>query len=127
MQIIEFGGSLHFSPPNELADFCTRNCSFVSGEVSGATVTALAILLIRFHLGKRMNKMVSILLLIVGLCLPLAVALQRIAAGRHFLSDTLFAALFTLLLALVLSALFHPLSRTVPSARQRRSAVPTDH
>ena len=30
-QIIEFRGSLHFSPPNELADFRTRNCSFVSG------------------------------------------------------------------------------------------------
>lgn len=30
-QIIEFRSSLHFSPPNELADFRTRNCSFVSG------------------------------------------------------------------------------------------------
>ncbi|WP_158569400.1 phosphatase PAP2 family protein [Pseudotabrizicola alkalilacus] len=126
-QVTEFGGSLHFSPPNELADFCARNCSFVSGEVSGATVTALAILLIRFHLGKRMSKMVSILLLVVTLCLPLAVASQRIAAGRHFLSDTLFAVLFTLLLALALSALFRPLSRRVPSARPRQSAVPTDH
>lgn len=126
-QIVEFGGSLHFSPPNELADFCTRNCSFVSGEVSGATVTALAILLIRFHLGRRLHKSVSILVLTVAIFLPLAVALQRVAAGRHFLSDTLFAVLFTLLLALALSELLCPLSRKVPWARQRQSAVPTDH
>jgi membrane-associated phospholipid phosphatase len=50
-------------------------------------------------------------LLVAALCLPLAVALQRIAAGRHFLSDTVFASLFTLLLALVLSALLRPLPR----------------
>jgi lipid A 4'-phosphatase len=115
-QITEFGGSLHFSPPNEMVDFCTRNCSFVSGEVSGATVTALALLLIRFHLRHRLHKTVSIVLLAAALCLPLAVALQRIAAGRHFLSDTVFAMLFTLLLALVVSALLRPLPLKVRSA-----------
>lgn len=108
-QIAEFGGSLHFSPPNELVDFCMRNCSFVSGEVSGATVTALALLLIRSHLGRQLHKTVSILLLVAALFLPLAVALQRIAAGRHFLSDTVFAVLFSLLLAMALSTLFRPL------------------
>lgn len=110
-QVAEFGGSLHFSPPNELVDFCTRNCSFVSGEVSGATVTALVIIILRFHLKHRFHNRVSILLLTSAISLPLAVALQRVAAGRHFLSDTVFAVLFTLLLALALWALLRPFSR----------------
>lgn len=110
-QVIEFGGSQPFSPPNELVGFCTHNCSFVSGEVSGATVTALAILLMRAPIRHRLHSRVSTLLLALALCLPLAVALQRIAAGRHFLSDTVFAVLFTLLLALALSVLLRPLSQ----------------
>jgi lipid A 4'-phosphatase len=109
--IADFGGSFPFSPPNELADICARNCSFVSGEVSGATVTALALLLLRYHLKRRLNNGMSVLLLTAASCLPPAVALQRVAAGRHFLSDTVFAVLFTLLLALALSVLLRPLSR----------------
>jgi lipid A 4'-phosphatase len=125
-QITEFGGSLQFSPPNELVGLCTRNCSFVSGEVSGATVTALALLLLRFHLGRRLPRTLSFLMLAAALCLPLAVALQRIAAGRHYLSDTVFALLFTLLLALALSALLRPLSRRMRLAHPRQPAVPAD-
>jgi lipid A 4'-phosphatase len=123
-QVAEFGGSLPFSPPNELVDFCTRNCAFVSGEVSGATVTALALLLIRVHLRGRLHKTASILLLAVAVCLPLAVALQRVAAGRHFMSDTVFAVLFTLLLALALSALLRPLPRKLRVAQRWYGAVP---
>ncbi|MDR7127370.1 phosphatase PAP2 family protein [Pseudotabrizicola sp. 4114] len=126
-QVTEFGGSLHFSPPNEMVDFCTRNCSFVSGEVSGTTVTALALLLIRFHLRHRLHKTVSIVLLAAALGLPLAIALQRVAAGRHFLSDTVFALLFTLLLAMTFSALLRPFLRRVHSARPKQNTVSTDH
>lgn len=125
-QATEFGGSLHFSPPNELVGFCMRNCSFVSGEVSGATVTALALLLIRIHLRPQLHKTASNLLLATALCMPLAVALQRVAAGRHFMSDTVFAMLFTLLLALALSTLLRPLSRKARSVRPRQGAVTTD-
>lgn len=125
-QVAEFGGSLPFSPPNELAEFCARNCSFVSGEVSGATVTALALLLVRFHLKHQLNNRVSTLLLVVACCLPPAVALQRIAAGRHFLSDTIFAVLFTLFLALALSVLLRPLLRQTLWARPRKGVIPTD-
>jgi lipid A 4'-phosphatase len=125
-QVAEFGGSLHFSPPNELVGFCARNCSFVSGEVSGATVTALALMLLRFHLKVRLHKTVSILLLTGAWVLPPAVALQRVAAGRHFLSDTVFAVLFTLLLALALSVLLRPVPRPVHWVRPRQGAVLTD-
>ncbi len=122
-QTAEFGGAFHFTPPNELVDICARNCSFVSGEVSGATATALALVLLRFHLKHRLHKGVSTVLLAAAWCLPPAVALQRVAAGRHFLSDTVFAVLFTLLLALALSALLRPLQPEVPSAREGQAAA----
>ena len=54
-QVAEFSGAVPFSPPNELVDICARNCSFVSGEVSGATVTAVALLLLRFYLKHRLH------------------------------------------------------------------------
>lgn len=123
-QIAEFGGSFPFSPPNELVDICARNCAFVSGEVSGATVTAMALVVLRHYLKQRLHKGISTLLLTAALCLPPVVALQRIAAGRHFLSDTVFAVLFTLLLALALSALLRPFSRQVHPARPTLAAVP---
>lgn len=121
--VADFGGSLPFSPPNEMVGICARNCSFVSGEVSGATGTAVALLLLRFHLKRRLNNGMSILLLIAALCLPPAVALQRVAAGRHFLSDTVFAVFFTLLLALALSVLLRPLSRRIHRAHRNQAAV----
>jgi membrane-associated phospholipid phosphatase len=41
----------------------------------------------------------------VILLVPLFVGVQRIAAGRHFLSDVLLSAIFVLLCALLLKAL----------------------
>ncbi|WP_103257884.1 phosphatase PAP2 family protein [Tabrizicola aquatica] len=122
-QVAEFGGSHPFSPPNELVELCARNCSFVSGEVAGATVTAVALMLLRFHLKPRLSKGAAALLLAVAWCLPPVVALQRIAAGRHFLSDTIFAVLFTLLLALALSMVLRPLSRQTHWARRTAAAA----
>jgi lipid A 4'-phosphatase len=122
-QVAEFGGPLPFSPPNELVDTCAQNCSFVSGEVSGATVTAVALLLLRFHLKRQLHKRVSFLLLTAAWCLPPTVALQRVAAGRHFLSDTVFAVLFTLLLALALSVMLRPLSRQMHWARRDQATA----
>jgi membrane-associated PAP2 superfamily phosphatase len=52
---------------------------------------------------------------VLALLLPFASALQRISAGRHFLSDTVLTMLFTLLLALGLAValrLFPKPSRT---------------
>lgn len=122
-QVVEFGGSHPFSPPNELVDLCARNCSFVSGEVAGATVTAVALMLLRFHLKPRLPKGAAALLLTIAWCLPPLVALQRIAAGRHFLSDTIFAVLFTLLLAWALAMFLQPLSRQAHWARPTETAI----
>lgn len=122
-QVAEFGGPLSFSPPNELVDVCMRNCSFVSGEVSGATATAVALMILRFYLKHRLYGSVSTLMLAVAWCLPPIVALQRVAAGRHFLSDTIFAVLFTLLLVVAMSVLLRPLRRQMHWAGQKQAPI----
>lgn len=100
--VADFGGASLFTPPWLPADQCLSNCSFVSGEVSGATATAIALIVIlglwRGHLSLATYR----LLTAAALALPLLSALQRMTTGRHFLSDVIFAALFTLLVASLL-------------------------
>jgi lipid A 4'-phosphatase len=110
-----FGGDQPFSLPTEFVDHCSRNCSFVSGEVSGATALAIALLILVVRLRNSLAPLVLNAVVVLALLLPLASALQRISAGRHFLSDTVLAMLFTLLLALGLAValrLFPKPSRT---------------
>ncbi len=102
--VLEFGGTLNFTPPTQFAGECARNCSFVSGEVSGAVALAVALLLILVHLRARMSGMAFRIAVALVMAVPVLIALQRIAAGRHFLSDAIFAALFTLLVAALLDA-----------------------
>ncbi|MGC1487812.1 MAG: phosphatase PAP2 family protein [Albidovulum sp.] len=103
----DFGGVGIFTPPWLPADQCASNCSFVSGEVSATMALAVAVLLIirlkRHDWPGWLRKPVIVLALV----LPLAVSAQRIATGRHFLSDALFAMLFTLAVAWVLAALIN--------------------
>ncbi|MBC2836948.1 phosphatase PAP2 family protein [Paragemmobacter straminiformis] len=100
--VAEFGGSLTYSPPWWPSDQCLSNCSFVSGEVSGATATAIALLLVLGLWRDRLSPLALRVLAVLAAALPLVTALQRLSTGRHFLSDTLFAMLFTLLLASLL-------------------------
>ena len=101
--VIQFGGNLHFTPPQVIAHECMRNCSFVAGEMAGAVTLAVALAVIlpiwlpRPSRGGRLALMV-----IVGI--PILAGLQRIAAGRHFLSDVIFATIFVLLVAATLHA-----------------------
>lgn len=98
----DFGGTLAFTPPWWPSDQCLANCSFVSGEVSGATATAIALVLALGLWRDRLPPLAHRLLVAAAVALPLLSALQRMAAGRHFLSDVVFAALFTLLVASLL-------------------------
>lgn len=97
-----FGGAMDFTPPWMPADQCLSNCSFVSGEVSGSTATAIALLLVLGLWRARLSPLAYRLLAAAALALPLVSALQRMATGRHFLSDVVFAMLFTLLVASIL-------------------------
>jgi lipid A 4'-phosphatase len=97
--ILEFGGSAHFTPPFTIADQCTGSCSFMSGETSAIfTVATLVIVLFlpgmrpRFHL---VAFVIICLIAIVGAGL-------RVAFGGHFLSDVIFAALLSVAATLAL-------------------------
>jgi len=104
--VTEFGGSQDFTPAVLIADQCQHNCSFVSGEASGAVTLALVLgVLILPGLGRRARPWVAMALAFVALW----TSLLRVMTGRHFLSDTLFAAdlmaivVFSLFLALGLA------------------------
>ena len=98
--VVEFGGTAQFTLPHQIGDQCARNCSFVSGEVTAAVVFAVsAMVLLRCW---RMPRVVRGVLLALTLAFPVVNALQRIGSGRHFLTDALFAALFTVIIARLL-------------------------
>lgn len=87
-QVDLFGGELPFIGAWHFTDYCQRNCSFISGESSSAIwlITAAVLLPPRWRAtGVRV-------LLVLGMVF----ALNRVAFGRHFLSDVLIAWFVTL-------------------------------
>ena len=97
--IQEFGGTGTFTPPFRMAGECLRNCSFVSGEVAGAVTVALILWLLVFARIPGPRRRIAAALLIA---VPVIVSALRIAAGGHFLSDTIFATLFCTATTLIL-------------------------
>ncbi len=87
VQIVQFGGADPFRPFDRLDGLCTRNCSFVSGEAASAFWTVAPALLLPPPWGA--------LALAGALFFAAAAGTLRMAFGGHFLSDTIFAALFT--------------------------------
>lgn len=110
-QVVEFGGSAQFTPPWQISQECARNCSFVSGEVSGAVAFSVGLWAMLTVLGWRLPAVWQRRGRILAMAIPLLTGLQRLAAGRHFLSDVVLSALFTLLVAVLMSPLLphrHP-------------------
>lgn len=107
-QVTEFGGTARFTPPHQITQECASNCSFVSGEMSGAVAFGIGLWAILTALDWRLPPKWQRRGRIVALAIPLLTGLQRIASGRHFMSDVLLSALFTLLIAVVLSPLLPP-------------------
>lgn len=87
VQTVEFGGAEPFRPYDRLDGLCVRNCSFVSGEGASAFWTIAPALVL--------PPPYRAVALIGALCFAAAAGTLRMAFGGHFLSDTLFAALFT--------------------------------
>jgi lipid A 4'-phosphatase len=94
-----FGGEAEFTAPLVIADECARNCSFVSGEAAAAAALAIVVGALSWPtLGPRGRRRAVALLGSVAS----AAGLMRVATGRHFLSDVVFAALVTAFVALAL-------------------------
>lgn len=110
--ITEFGGAAEFTLPHQIADQCLRNCSFVSGEVTAAVAFAVCVLVVVSHL--RSPPWTTGPLVVLALAFPVVNAVQRIASGRHFLTDALFAALFTLIIARLLWRAFGLAKPAIP-------------
>jgi lipid A 4'-phosphatase len=100
--ISDFGGTELFQPIWQLHGTCPRNCSFTSGEMAGAVALSLmAVMLARAN----KDRLAGAYPLALGLALlPVPfTAWQRLAAGRHFLSDEVFSMLIVGLIAVLLA------------------------
>jgi lipid A 4'-phosphatase len=104
-QVTDFGGSLAFTPPHVLSHQCSSNCSFVAGEMAGAVALAVVLFLVVDRMKGRITLSQQRIAQGLILLVPLFVGVQRIAAGRHFLSDVLLSTIFVLLCAVLLKVL----------------------
>ncbi len=83
--IVEFGGTREFTPVSLFpVDQCETNCSFVSGEASGAA----AIMIVLWVIFPRAYWAILIFA---------PMALMRVMSGAHFTSDVIFAVLFMMI------------------------------
>jgi lipid A 4'-phosphatase len=78
-----FGGDQPFVGVWRITDYCTSNCSFVSGEASSAIWLLTTLVLVPPHWRASMTR---ILLVLIAL-----LSLDRIGMGGHFLSDVFLA------------------------------------
>lgn len=101
--VTDFGGTRIFTPFWEPTDQCRTNCSFASGEVSGATAIAVAFLVLGPALTRGWPRWARRIYAAFALTLPVFTIAQRVVSGRHFLSDATFAVLLTLIVAAVLA------------------------
>ncbi len=90
LHVTEFGGTQEFTPAFMIVNECETNCSFVSGHASfGFFLMSFAFLITN----RRKRLMAWIALLI----LASFTAFSRVMDGAHFLSDIVFAGIFTYL------------------------------
>jgi lipid A 4'-phosphatase len=95
-QIAEFGGPKQFTPAFMRSTQCDKNCSFVSGDASlAASFMAFAVIAERNR--RRWWLGLGAFTALVGV--------MRMSRGSHFLSDVVFAVIFTLMVMFVLARL----------------------
>ena len=106
-KVVEFGGEYAYSPPFVVADQCSRNCSFVSGDASVAFAFVAFALMAQRRRG---------LWLAAALALGSVIGGLRVGLGAHFLSDTVFAGVISVSVAAACFWLFfeRPLAARSP-------------
>jgi len=107
VHIEPFGGEHPFVGVWEITDYCASNCSFVSGEASSALwlITLVAIVPSRWRRAA----------MTLFLALALALGLNRIAFGGHFLSDVLLSWGMTLMVIVAIHRLLYLRPGAAPS------------
>ncbi len=96
LQIEQFGGRAHFTPPFVMTNQCEKNCSFVGGDSSfGFWFHSLA------YVAARRRRAVFV----AGLGVGVLYSLIRVGMGAHFLSDVIIGGWFMLASSAVLYAL----------------------
>lgn len=104
IDIAQYGGNENFVSWWDPRGDCPKNCSFVSGDVSTAAWTLAPAALA--------PPQWRALAYGAALAFTAAMAAVRIAAGGHFLTDTVFAGVFTFLLIWVVHGLLYRWPRT---------------
>ena len=107
--VVEFGGSRAFTPAYVISGECRTNCSFSSGDSAAGFFTIALVMAFR---GRRAYY-------IAAGALGVVVSLARLAAGAHFLSDTV-VSFFVMLI--VSDVLFHYMI-AIPSKRRMATSV----
>ncbi len=91
--VTEFAGTKQFTPAFVITDQCPTNCSFVSGDA------AFAFAVMGFAVLARRRRW---LFVSAALALGVGVGTLRMSTGSHFLSDVVFAGIFSTLTVLLL-------------------------
>jgi lipid A 4'-phosphatase len=104
IDVTQFGGDQHFVAWWDPRGDCPKNCSFVSGDVSGAFWTLAPAALA--------PPQWRALAYGAALALGTAMAALRIVAGAHFLTDAVFAGVFTFLIIWIVHGLIYRWPRT---------------
>lgn len=97
-QIVELGGTKHFSAAFAPSNQCLRNCSFVSGEASSMFVMFFAAACV----WRRRWRALAV----AGLAAGGLAGLIRMMQGAHFLTDVVFAAVFMAMTVAVIQFIF---------------------
>jgi lipid A 4'-phosphatase len=104
IDVTQFGGTDHFVAWWDPRGNCPNNCAFVSGDVAGAfwTIAPAALAPPQWRA----------LAYGAALALGTGMAAMRVMAGGHFISDTMFAGIFTFLIIWIAHGLIYRWPRT---------------
>ena len=113
IDVTQFGGGQHFVSWWDPRGDCPSNCSFVSGDVSGAFWTLAPAALA--------PPQWRALAYGAALALGIGMGMLRIMAGGHFVTDVVFAGVFTFLIIWIVYALIYrwPATRFSDAAVER--------
>lgn len=104
IDVTQFGGTEHFVAWWDPRGDCPKNCAFVSGDVAGAFWTIAPAVLA--------PPPWRALCFGAALTLGFGMAAVRVIAGAHFVSDVLFAGVFTFLIIWIVHGLIYRWPRT---------------